>query len=501
MRIARLSAATALVFTLGTLAPALADQVPGKKGDCAATWDTGTAVATVGTKQSTLICQDGDTSCDTDGIPNGICNIVLNACVGQITESCPAPGALASDLKFSGQISKKQIISGFVPPGPPPSCGTAGTLILPLKRVPKNQNKPLKKYKPSKKLKLVMKAKKFQNKLVVQCVPPTGGSTCPLRADNPELPAQVTMTTPEVGSDLDNGWTGSSHNFPIVNGSTLKYCLSNCDGTSDTLCDGVGTTGDGSLNGPQFGAPLPLLAANVPVCVINRFQDQTISSIYDMATGQGQSQVNLFSDVYLTNNPTEVCPRCNPTGAATIGSQGKCSNTARTAGASCTINGAVKVALGAGNQQYYLSGSCIPAASQLTATLDIRLPLTTGDAPALTGPLPCGDSAGPQLKPNDCDTGTCTEGACTGAACLSGSGTSCVDAKGGISQACCSNKTSTPCFTDPITRHGTPATSGNTGAFAATFCIARTNSTLINTVTGLPGPGALILPADIKVTP
>ena len=506
MKITKLSVATAFAFTLGTLAQARADQVPGKQGNCAATWDSGTAAVTVGLTSSTLTCQDGDATCDTDGLPNGVCNIVLNACVGQITESCPAPAALTSPLKFSAQITKKQIVSGFVPPGAPPSCGTAGVLVLPLKRVPKNGNKPLKKYNPSKKVVLLMKAKKFKNKLIVQCVPPQGGATCPLRTDNPEFPAQVTLTTPASGSDLDNGWTGSSHNFPVVNGSTLKYCLTNCDGTSDTLCDGSGTTGDPAttLNGPQFGAPLPLLAANVPVCVINRYQTSPISILYDVASGQGTGDVNLFSDIYLTNNPTEVCPRCIPTGAATLGGQGKCSQTARSAGGSCTINGAVKVALGAGDQQYYLSGSCIPAASQLTATLDIPLPLTTGQAPPLTGPLPCGDSSGPQLQSDDCDTGTCTEGVCTGTACISGSGVDCVDAKGGISQACCSNKTSTPCFTSktaPITRVGKPATSGNTGSFAATFCIARTNSTLINTVTGLPGPGTLILPADVVVTP
>jgi hypothetical protein len=504
MRITRLSAVTALAFTLGTLVQAGADQVPGKKGDCAATWDTGPAAATVGNAKSFLTCQDGDPSCDTDGLTNGICNIVLNACVGQATEACPSPPALASELKFTGKINKG-IVSGFVPPGAPPSCGTAGTLVLPLKRVPKKQTKPLKKYKPSKKVSLVMKAKKFKNQLLVQCIPPTGGTTCPLRTDDPNLPTQLTLTVPETGSDLDNGWTGSSHNFPVVNGSQLKYCLSNCDGTSDTLCDGMGTTGESSLNGPQFGAPLPLLAANVPVCVINRFQDSTITSIYDLATGQGQGDVNLFSDVYLTNNPTEVCPRCNPSGAAAIGQPGKCSQTARTPNASCTIGGQVKVALGAGNQQYYLSGDCIPVQSQLTATLDIKLPLTTGDAPALTGALPCGDNAGPQLQSDDCGTGTCSEGSCTGTACISGSGVNCIDAKGGISQACCSNNTTTPCFlskvTGSITRTGTPVPPGGTGAYAATFCIARTNSTLINTVTGLPGPGALILPSEAVVTP
>jgi protease I len=46
----------------------------------------------------------------------------------------------------------------------------------------------------------------------------------------------------------------------------LKYFLSGCDLASATTCTGTGTTGDNSLNGPTFGAPLPLVAANTPAC-------------------------------------------------------------------------------------------------------------------------------------------------------------------------------------------------------------------------------------------
>jgi hypothetical protein len=79
----------------------------------------------------------------------------------------------------------------------------------------------------------------------------------------------------------------------------------------------------------------------------------------------------------------------------------------------------------------------------------------------------------------------------------------CIDAKGGIAQLCCSNQTSTPCFPTKgggsITRVGTPATPGGTLVAAATFCIGSTDSTLINVTTGLPGPGALLLPNQVKV--
>jgi len=137
------------------------------------------------------------------------------------------------------------------------------------------------------------------------------------------------LTVLETGSDLDNGWTGRAHNFPVVSGSTLRYCLSGCDGVANTVCNGFGTTGSSSLNGATFGAPLPLLAAGVPVCVVNRYQTALLRNTFDLKTGQANGDVNLFADLYLTNNPAEVCPRCTSYGTATIGQVGTCSDTAR----------------------------------------------------------------------------------------------------------------------------------------------------------------------------
>jgi hypothetical protein len=48
---------------------------------------------------------------------------------------------------------------------------------------------------------------------------------------------------------------------------------------------------------------------------------------------------------------------------------------------------------------------------------------------------------------------------------------------------------------------GHPGTNGQTLVSAATFCIAATDSTLINITTGLPGPGALLLPSLVSVQP
>jgi len=68
MTITRLSGAAALAFILGALLHAPADQVPGKRGDCAAIWDIGTATVAAcasSNQPHTIVCEDGDPSCDT----------------------------------------------------------------------------------------------------------------------------------------------------------------------------------------------------------------------------------------------------------------------------------------------------------------------------------------------------------------------------------------------------------------------------------------------------
>ena len=508
MRISPLtSLAATIALTAGLLSPAHAALLTGKKGSCSAVWDTGPAAATVAPSKSTLSCNDGDPTCDADGLPNGICVINLNACVGEATAGCtPTP---LSSITFSGPTLKN--LTGFVAPpvSPAGSCGKAGTVQLATIRVPKNTAKPLKKTKPSKKVTLLMKSKGFKNKLVVQCLPPGGTISCPNR-ESPGLPSQITFTVPATGSDLDNGWTGISHNFPIVNGSTLRYCLSGCDGTSTFDCTGTGATGEGSLNGATFGAPLPLLAAAVPVCVVNRYQPGDLTGTFNLQTGvAGTSSPNgnlvpLFSDVYLRTTFPEVCPRCNiPGGGGDLGSVGTCSNTAKNPGANCRVDGKVVVA---GKGLYLLSSACTPLGDAPPTSLNIQLPLTTGTAKELVGPKPCPDASGGQTQDDGCQGGACTA-QCTGSACVSTDAQgNCVDAKGGISQLCCANNTSLPCFPTAgggkITRTGKPVVPADPtgGVFAGTFCIARTDSSLINATTGLPGPGALLLPATAVVT-
>ena len=521
----------AMTTLLGALAicvggTARAAQVLGKGGSCAAVWDTGAAGTTTLPRGTLVACTDGDPTCDLDGTVNDSCTVGLNACAGMSVGGCtPTP---LTRLRFSRAVSLRLV--GFeAPPMGGAGCGTPGQVTLALRRRPPNPRKPLRHWNPSSRARFVMHGSKhFVDRLAVQCVPCTG-TDCGVpppppppgcTREAPGLPAQLTLTVPVAtstkgnGSDLDNGWTGTSHNFPVVGGSSLKYCLTGCDGTTTFDCTATGTTAAGSdphpLNGATFGAPLPLLAANVPVCVVNRFQDGTLTGTYNVQTGAGGSAdhpnvVRLFSDVYLRSTFPEVCPRCTPTVAGGgIGSAGKCSGTAKDPGADCIVDGQVTVA---GKGDYLLSSACTPQGDSggPNGTLDIELPFSTGASGTIVGPLPCRDSSGLQTQDDGCGSGTCTA-TCTGAACVDHDDAgNCIDSKGGISQVCCSGATDLPCFPTrgggSFSRTGSPGTDGQTQVSAATFCIARTSSSLINITTGLPGPGALLLPNLVHVDP
>ena len=270
---------------------------------------------------------------------------------------------------------------------------------------------------------------------------------------------------PELGngSDLDNGWTGTSHKFPVIGGAGLQYCLSGCDGTTTFACQGSGPTGTGT-NGATFGAPLPLLAANVPVCVVNTFVDSVLTGTYNLQTGEAGSAatpnlVHPTSTVLLRATfPGEVCPKCE--GAANIGDKRTCSSSSTNAGRAPTVNGEVTVA---GKGLYELSSDCPPKGDQQGTNLDIKLPFTTGETTPLVGPTPWRDDQGPQTQDDQCGAGACNA-TCTGAACVAMSNGQCVDAKGGIFQLCCSSNTATPCFPTrgggSITRSGHPGLPG-----------------------------------------
>jgi hypothetical protein len=251
------------------------------------------------------------------------------------------------------------------------------------------------------------------------------------------------------------------------------------------------------VNGPTFGAPVPLLSV-APVCLVSRFGSPKITAATaNVQTGELTATVHLLSDVYITN-AAQLCPRCS---GSDIGKSGTCDSGAR-AGQSCRTEGIVTVSNVPGNKVFDLSSDCPPSGTP-AGTLTVTLPATTGTS-SLQGPKPC-----PGQTQDDACNGTPCNATCTN--CASTVDGNCIDPKGGIKQTCCAGNTKVSCF--PTANGGTLTRTGSasvptpawpdatypktgTGALVATFCEGATGTVLVDQPSGLPGPGAIILPAS-----
>jgi hypothetical protein len=490
------------VAALAGLAAPVRAQVPGggpAKSDCYVEWSGVTP-----NKGKNLDCQDGDPSCDVDGMQNGLCVLGIGVCLAQtnVPECVPQPvqkitvKVKPKTLKIAGVKLPTPVPVAPAVPTSGPVCGVQSIFRLPLKVTKKGKLKPSQKVTLRATAVVSAKPKKDKDVLKVRCVPNTGGGECP--ANPAGGPRELQLLAAASGTDLDNGWTGTSQNFPVVSNAALRVCLTGCGATSNPDCtEDEGQTN--AVNGATFGPPLPLLAANTPVCVVNRFAATKITGVTaSIATGVVSGTVNLLSDVFLTTT-SQVCPRCSGSDAGQVGT---CDSGAKQ-GRACTTQGVVTVANASGNQRYTLSSDCPPVGSP-AGTITIGLPLSTGTS-TLAGSRPCPG----QTQDASSGCGTCGT-VCTGGACVSTTAAGqCVDVKGGISQNCCANDTSQPCFptanNGQIVRTGSAApptppfgdpTYPKTGnvTLVATYCEGTAGSSLVDIVTGLPGPGALVLP-------
>src|SRR5262249_13853168 len=211
---------------------------------------------------------------------------------GRPTTAWPAapPGPLDS-LHFNRAVSR--LLHGFeAPSADVASCGQPGEVTLPLHP---RTGKPVGQWDPSSPVRFVMHGKpRFAAPIAVRCMPSLdcGQPTASCKRSAPGLPAELVLTVPPAadakgnGSDLDVGWSGSYHNFPVAGGPSLRACLTGGDGKGAVDWSGGGTAAAGGdpqpLNGSTFGAMLPLLGANVPVCVVNRFRDGTLTGTYNL---------------------------------------------------------------------------------------------------------------------------------------------------------------------------------------------------------------------------
>ncbi len=246
------------------------------------------------------------------------------------------------------------------------------------------------------------------------------------------------------------------------------------------------------------------------MCVRNVFRD-AVGGTYNRTTGDSVASARITS--FVTQSPVsdKPCPNCVGDPTPNDGqAQGTCDNDAVAAGAPCDVGG-ISPNFGP------TSNACLPKASSI-GELDINLdPLTTGTV-SINASVNCTSPNEPpgrcyctdQNRQNAClPTGgdACgSDGFCTGdptdTRCSGQTFRVCTeDADCAIFGAGTCQIQLRSCFGNSITRTGQPAPPGQPGSIVAFFCIPSTRAPAVNTVAGLPGPGAVTLPGVATLTP
>lgn len=461
--------------------------------DCFAAWQVTSPDVTANRGPTGVDCQDGDPTCDVDGRADGVCSFGVSFCAGGAATAACTPAEVTAVKR-----SRRAVEAGVTAPVLPASatCGPATVVPLALRGPSRTR--------PSRTLVLsataVTASGRDRDVVRLRCVPNRGAGQCP--ANPAGGPREVAMVVAASGTDLDNGVTGISHNFPVPSGATLRMCVGGCDPATNPACVEDEAATD-AVQADTFGPPLPLLAAGIPTCIVNRFATPSLTGgTADLSTGAASAALHLASDVFLTD-PTQVCPVCS---GRTVGETGTCSS-GRNAGRACRTDAVMAVVTNGNARRLAVSADCTPSGNPV-GTLQLTLPLTTGTSTTSTSA--CGAASA-----GSCGAGSCTA-TCTGNACVASTPDGqCIDAKGGVSQLCCSNNTQVACFPsgpDGIVRSGgttvplpawPDATYPKSGdaTLVATFCEAATGTAAVDIATGLPGPGALILPVTQTFLP
>jgi hypothetical protein len=280
---------------------------------------------------------------------------------------------------------------------------------------------------------------------------------------------------------------GSISLFALTCAAGGGACNNSCSGS---LCN-IGptstapllnsTTPDCSNTGCNFGTPLPIPNPTLPTlstCALNTFASPVSGSV-NISTGQSQTTVALSSDVYLTGNLNQPCPKCS----AVFPASGTCDRGPR-AGLTCV------------------------AVSSTGYTRDCP----TGGVGTVATPCPAaqpgnGNCCSPASScncPCTAGGGNCCDGSHVGAISvtlspLGTTGASATNASGVF----CTSQAHAGCFGSAACRTinetgssgGTLLTNVTSNAtLASVFCIPATGNGLVDASADLPGPGAVSLP-------
>lgn len=294
---------------------------------------------------------------------------------------------------------------------------------------------------------------------------------CPLPSPTPgSCPSSVSLTVNGPSADLDNGWTGIAHDYNVPTNGQLTFGLSACTGASPNCgecsvngpinnpgggvfankrCAGNGsyvqcaTDGDCITAGEAgpcvyfFGAPLPIAAGGVPVCVTNEVNGAA-SGTFNVTDGSSSVLVKLKTRAFSGIAVPQPCPLCVA---------GTCTDGPRT-GQPCTVTG---------ESAYFndapLSLDCPPAAGSSVGILPITLNVGTDlQTAALSVASPACRALGYTSLQCMCDT--------------------------------CNNATAEPCASDA----DCPISGGNPGVCGGRRCQSGANNGLPCT-TGADCPG------------
>jgi len=195
--------------------------------------------------------------------------------------------------------------------------------------------------------------------------------------------------------------------------------------------------------------------------------DRPADGTLDTATGTSTLSVPLNSDVYLTSNAVQACPRCSATGTPENPGTGTCDRGPRQ-GQTCVTTSSTG-----------LTRDCP------TGGADATRPCTAGGGNCIDG-----SHVGPiKVDLTPLTTGNVTQNAAAdGTFCAGQFGTGC------FGSAACRAITETGSPAGPVTP-GTPANV----TLASVFCIAKTGNGIVDGAANLPGPGAVSLPGAILI--
>jgi hypothetical protein len=477
------------------------------RAECFTRWRVTSRALPASSGIATVDCADGDPSCDADGQQDGGCTFDLSVCILQAdprVAGCVPPAALGRFVHLSRGLEPPPLLSQ-------PGCGRTRSVRLTLRETKRGLRRASRRARFG--MAAVAGGKQDVDRIALRCLPaqascgPTTELTCPSNSGTPDAPNTVVLR-PAGGGDVDLGWTGSAHSRAAGESGSLLGCLTNCDASTDPLCDL--TIASTSENGAFLGPPRPLVVADVPICLFDELDAPEATGTADLSSGDLDLSLGIRTSVFL-NTLDEPCPICE---------SGSCRSGAR-AGSPCGIE--AMAAVGDPPRSVGFSRACPPSSDALVARVVTNVNLTTGTttlaaAPGAEAATPCTaqpeEPAGITPQADACGAEASCDADCSGDACVETRGDPvtglpvCIDIHGGISQRCCSSDTTRACFPTrlgPLERTGKPDPpvpawpdpnypKASAPVAVATLCHPATGSNVIDTIVGLPGPAAVVQP-------